>query len=196
MQDKIKACFTESIQTQIAAAEALPDAIASAAMMIVQALLNENKVLGCGNGASTANVQHFAANMVNRFETDRPGLPAIALNADNVVLNAIGQDSQHEEIYSRQVRALGQHGDVLLALSPDGNSREIIKAVEAAVTRDMTIIALTGGDGGELAGLLGQQDVEIRLPSYRRARIQELQMLTLNCISELVDTALFPRAEE
>ncbi|SQA97823.1 DnaA initiator-associating protein diaA [Cedecea neteri] len=169
MLERIKGCFTESIQTQIAAAEALPDAISRAAMTLVQSLLNGNKILCCGNGTSAANAQHFAASMINRFETERPSLPAIALNADNVVLTAIANDRLHQEVYAKQVRALGHAGDVLLAISTRGNSRDIVKAVEAAVTRDMTIVALTGYDGGELAGLLGPQDVEIRIPSHRSA---------------------------
>jgi DnaA initiator-associating protein len=134
-------CFTESIQTQIAAAEALPDAISRAAMTLVQSLLNGNKILCCGNGTSAANAQHFAASMINRFETERPSLPAIALNTDNVVLTAIANDRLHDEIYAKQVRALGHAGDVLLAISTRGNSRDIVKAVEAAVTRDMTNVA-------------------------------------------------------
>ncbi len=192
MQDRIKACFIESIQTQIAATEALPDAISRAAMTLVQCLLNDNKILSCGNGASAANAQHFAASMINRFETERPSLPALALSADNVMLTAIGNDRQHNEIYAKQVRALGQTGDVLLAISTRGNTRDIVKAVEAAVTRDITIVALTGYDGGELAGLLGPQDVEIRIPSHRSARIHEMHMLTLNCLCDLIDNTLFP----
>lgn len=195
MQDRIKACFTESIQTQIAAAEALPDAISRATMVIVQSLLNGHKVLSCGNGASAANAQHFTATMINQFENERPSLPALSLSADNIMLTAIGNDRQHDEIYAKQVRALGQQGDVLLAISTRGNSRDIIKAVEAAVTRDMTIVALTGFDGGELAGLLGPQDVEIRIPSHRNARIQEMHMLTVNCLCELIDNSLFPHQE-
>ncbi|HHU7313853.1 TPA: SIS domain-containing protein, partial [Escherichia coli] len=112
MQERIKACFTESIQTQIAAAEALPDAISRAAMTLVQSLLNGNKILCCGNGTSAANAQHFAASMINRFETERPSLPAIALNTDNVVLTAIANDRLHDEVYAKQVRALGHAGDV------------------------------------------------------------------------------------
>jgi len=133
--ERIKVCFTESIQTQIAAAEALPDAISRAAMTLVHSLLNGNKILCCGNGTSAANAQHFAASMINRFETERPSLPAIALNTDNVVLTAIANDRLHDEIYAKQVRALGHAGDVLLAISARGNSRDIVKAVEAAVTR-------------------------------------------------------------
>lgn len=196
MLEKIKACFTESIQTQIAAAEALPDAIARAAMTIVQSLLNGNKILSCGNGTCAANAQHFATAMINRFETERPGLPAMALNADSVLLTAIANDRLHDEVYAKQVRAFGQARDILLAISTRGNSRDIIKAVEAAVTRDMTIIALTGYDGGELAGLLGPQDVEIRIPSHRSARIQEMHMLTVNCLCDLIDNTLFPYQDD
>ncbi|EFA4294096.1 DnaA initiator-associating protein DiaA [Escherichia coli] len=196
MQERIKACFTESIQTQIAAAEALPDAISRAAMTLVQSLLNGNKILCCGNGTSAANAQHFAASMINRFETERPSLPTIALNTDNVVLTAIANDRLHDEVYAKQVRALGHAGDVLLAISTRGNSRDIVKAVEAAVTRDMTIVALTGYDGGELAGLLGPQDVEIRIPSHRSARIQEMHMLTVNCLCDLIDNTLFPHQDD
>lgn len=196
MLDRIKQCFTESIQTQIAAAEALPTTISAAAVMLVQSLLNGNKILCCGNGTSAANAQHFAASMISRFETERPSLPAIALTADNIVITAIASDNQHAEIYAKQVRALGQRGDVLLAISTQGNGDDIIKAVEAAVTRDMTILALTGYDGGELAGLLGPQDVEIRIPSHRSARIKEMHMLTLNCLCDLLDSTLFPQQQD
>ncbi|MGL9774369.1 MAG: DnaA initiator-associating protein DiaA [Sodalis sp. (in: enterobacteria)] len=196
MLERIKGCFTESIQTQVAAAEALPDAIAHAANVLAQALLDDKKILCCGNGTSAANAQHFAACMLNRFEAERPSLPAMALNADTVVLTAIANDRQHDEIYAKQVRALGQAGDVLLAISTRGNSRDIVKAVEAAVTRDMKIIALTGYDGGELAGFLGQQDVEIRIPSHRSARIQEMHMLTVNCLCDLIDNKLFPHLDD
>ena len=182
MLDRIKVCFTESIQTQIAAAEALPDAIARAATALVHSLLNGNKILCCGNGTSAANAQHFAASMINRFEAERPSLPAIALNADNVVLTAIANDRLHEEVYAKQVRALGQAGDILLAISTRGNSRDIV--------------ALTGYDGGELAGLLGPQDVEIRIPSHRSARVQEMHMLTVNCLCDLIDNSLFPHQND
>ncbi|CDL82395.1 DnaA initiator-associating protein DiaA [Xenorhabdus szentirmaii] len=196
MLDRIKVCFTESIQTQIAAAEALPDAISRAAMMMVQSLLNGNKILCCGNGGSAATSQRFAASMINCFETERPSLPALSLNTDNVVMTAIANSRQPNEIYAKQVRALGHAGDVLLAISTHGNSRDIIKAVEAAVTRDMTIVALTGYDGGELAGLLGPQDVEIRIPSHNSVRIQEVHMLTINCLCDLIDHTLFPHQDE
>lgn len=195
MLDSIRESFTENIQTQIAAAEALPDAISKAAQVMVQSLLNGNKILCCGNGGSAANAQHFAACLINRFETERPSLPALALTADTTILTAIANDYHHDEVYSKQVRALGQAGDILFVLSTSGNSKNIIKAMEAALTRDMTIVALTGKDGGEMAGLLGIQDVEIRVPSQRTARIQEVHLLTINCLCDLIDQVLFPHHE-
>ncbi|MDD1782250.1 phosphoheptose isomerase [Enterovibrio sp. ZSDZ35] len=192
MLDSIKESFTESIQTQIAAAEALPEQISKAAMVMVQCLLNGNKILCCGNGGSAANAQHFASCLLNRFETERPSLPALALTADTVTLTAVANDYHHDEVFSKQVRAFGQGGDVLLALSTSGNSKDIIKAMEAAVTRDMTIVAFTGKDGGEMAGLLGEQDVEIRIPSQRTARIQEVHLITLHTLCDLIDQYLFP----
>ncbi|KJG10489.1 phosphoheptose isomerase [Photobacterium kishitanii] len=195
MLDSIRESFTESIQTQIAAAEALPDAISKAAQVMVQSLLNGNKILSCGNGGSAANAQQLASCLINRFEIERPSLPALALTADTTVLSAIANDYHHDEVFSKQVRALGQAGDILLVLSTSGNSKNIIKAMEAALTRDMNIIALTGKDGGEMAGLLGVQDVEIRIPSQRTARIQEGHLLTVHCLCDLIDQVLFPHHE-
>ncbi|ATF09046.1 phosphoheptose isomerase [Candidatus Enterovibrio altilux] len=192
MLESIKKNFTESIQTQIAAAEALSEQISKAAMVLVQCLLNGNKILGCGNGGSAANAQHFISCLLNRFETERPSLPALALTADAVTLTAVANDYHHDEIFSKQVRAFGQAGDVLLVLSTSGNSKNMIKAMEAGVTRDMSIIAFTGQDGGEMAGLLGEQDVEIRVPSQRTARIQEVHLTTLHILCELIDQNLFP----
>lgn len=163
---------------------------------MVQCLLNGNKILCCGNGGSAANGQHFVSCLLNRFETERPSLPALALTTDTTTLTAVANDYSYEEIFSKQVRALGQSGDILLAISTSGNSKDIIKAMEAAVTRDMTIVALTGKDGGEMAGLLGQQDVEIRVPSQRTARIQEVHQLVLHALCDLIDNVLFPRHEE
>lgn len=191
MQERIKTYFTESIQTQIVAVEALPGAISRTAVTLVQPLFNGNKILCCGDGIPAANVQHFATSMINRFEMERPSLPAIALNTDNVVLTAIINGRLHDEVYTKQVRALGHTGDILLAISARGNSRDIVKAVEAAVTRDMTIVTLIGYDGGGLAGLSGPQDVEIRIPSHRSARVQEMHMLTVNCPCDLIDNTLF-----
>ncbi|KAE8176705.1 phosphoheptose isomerase [Photobacterium carnosum] len=195
MLDSIRESFTESIQTQIAAAEALPDAISKATQMMVQSLLNGNKILSCGNGGSAANAQQLASCLINRFEIERPSLPALALTANSTVLTAIANDYHHDEVFSKQVRALGQAGDILVVLSTSGNSKNIIKAMEAALTRDMNIIALTGKDGGEMAGLLGVQDVEIRIPSQRTVRIQEGHLLTVHCLCDLIDQVLFPHNE-
>ncbi|AAW86708.1 phosphoheptose isomerase [Aliivibrio fischeri] len=196
MLENIKESFTESIQIQIAAAEALPDHIMHASQAMVATLLNGNKILCCGNGGSASNAQQFASCLLNRFETERPSLPAMALTADTSTLTAIANDYNYSEIFSKQVRALGQPGDILLAISTSGNSQDILKAMEAAVSRDMTIIALTGMDGGVMAGLLGESDVEIRIPSHRVARIQEVHLLTLHCICDLVDQVLFPQHTE
>ncbi len=196
MQESIKASFTESIQIQIAAAEALPDAIMHAAQAMVSSLLKGNKILCCGNGGSAVNAQQFVSCLLNHFETERPSLPAMALTVDNTTLTAVANDHDYQQIFSKQVKALGQAGDVLLAISTSGNSHNIVKAMEAAVTRDMTIIALTGKDGGEMAGLLGEHDVEIRIPSHRTARIHEVHMVTLHCLCDLIDQVLFPSHEE
>ncbi|SNC59038.1 SIS domain-containing protein [Sodalis endosymbiont of Henestaris halophilus] len=192
MLKRIKNCFTESIQTQIAAAEILPDVIVLAANVLSLALLNDKKILCCGNGTSAANAQHFVACMLNRFEAERPSLPAMALNADPVVLTSIFNEQHHDQIYAKQVSALGQGGDILMAISTRGNSRNIVKAVKTSVTRSMKIIALTGHDGGEVASLLGKQDVEIRIPSQCSARIKEMHMLIMNCLCDLIDNNLFP----
>jgi len=139
------------------------------------------------------NAQHFASLLLNRFERDRPSLPAMALTADSATLSSIANDEHFDEVYSRQVRALGQSGDILLVISSSGQSRNLINAMEAALSRDMTIVALTGRDGGEMAGLVGQHDVEIRVPSNRTARIQEVQLLIVHCLCEGIDDYLFPQ---
>lgn len=192
MLESIKESFTESIQTQIAAAETLPEQITKAAIVMVQCLLNGNKILCCGNGGAAANAQIFSACLLNRFETERPSLPALALSADSITMTAIASDYHHDEVFSKQVRAFGQQGDVLLAISTTGNCTNIIKAMEAAVTRDMSIVAFTGKDGGIMAGLLGELDVEIRIPSLRAPRIQEVHLITLHTLCDLIDQHLFP----
>lgn len=196
MLDRIKNSFNESIKTKIEAAEALPVTIEHAASLMATCLLNGNKILTCGNGGSAGDAQHFSSELLNRFEKERPSLPAIALTTDSSTLTSIANDYHYDEVFSKQVRALGQPGDVLLAISTSGNSRNVIKAMEAAVSRDMTIVALTGKDGGEMAGLLSENDVEIRVPSVRTARIQEVHLLAIHCLCDVIDNTLFPQQED
>lgn len=193
MLENIKASFTESIQTKIDAAEALPDSIAKAAEMMVSCLLSGHKILACGNGGSAGDAQHFSAELLNRFEIERPPLPALALTTDSSTLTAIANDYSYDEVFSKQVLALGQPGDILLAISTSGNSRNVIKAMEAALSRDMTIVALTGKDGGAMAGLLSSNDVEVRVPSNITARIQEVHLLVIHCLCDNIDKTLFPQ---
>lgn len=195
MLERIKSNFTESIQTKIAASEALASPIEQASSIMVQALLNGNKILSCGNGGSAGDAQHFSAELLNRYETERPSLPAIALTTDTSTLTSIANDYHYDEVFSKQLRALGNAGDVLLAISTSGNSSNVIKAIEAAVARDMPIIALTGKDGGDIAGLLGENDVEIRVPSARTARIQEVHLVVIHCLCDIIDSTLFPQTE-
>lgn len=193
MLEHIKNNFTESIQTQIAASEILAMPIEQAGMMIVQCLLGGNKIIACGNGGSAGHAQHFCSQLLNKYETERPSLPAISLNSDISTLTSIANDYSFDDVYSKQIRALGQNGDVLLAISTSGNSRNVIKAVESAVSRDIPIIALTGADGGDISGLLGENDVEIRVPSARDSRIQEVHLTVLHSLCEIIDTTLFPQ---
>ncbi|MGI2855183.1 phosphoheptose isomerase [Shewanella algae] len=195
MLERIKDSFTESIQTKIDAAEALPESISKAAEMMVQCLLGGNKILACGNGGSAGDAQHFSAELLNRYEVERPPLPAIALTTDSSTLTAIANDYSYDEVFSKQILALGQPGDILLAISTSGNSGNVIKAMEAALSRDMTIVALTGKDGGAMAGLLSTNDVEIRVPSNVTARIQEVHLLVIHCLCDNIDRTLFPQDE-
>lgn len=189
--ERIKQQFTDSINTKIAALEVLPSAIAHASEILVAALLDGKKILCCGNGGSAADCQHFSAELLNRFETERPSLPAIALTTDTSTLTSIANDYSYQEVFSKQLRALGQTGDVLLALSTSGNSRNVAQAIDVAHDRGIYVVALTGREGGEIAGLLGAGDVEIRVPAQSTARIQETHILILHCLCDLIDYRLF-----
>lgn len=191
MQNLIKDYFTESIQTQIVSADALPEKIEQAGGKLVEALLNGNKILVCGNGASAANAQSFTTKLIDCVDIERPSIPVIALVCDNVVMSAIADNGLYTEVYAKQIQALGQQGDVLIVLSPLGNSPGITRAIVEAAVKGMSIIALTGGEGGKLTELLSSQDLEIRIPSNKKVRIEEMHLLVLNCFCELIERALF-----
>ena len=158
---------------------------------MVNCLLTNGKILSCGNGGSAGDAQHFSAELLNRFEKERPGLPAVALTTDSSTITAIANDYSYEEIFSKQVSALGQPGDVLLAISTSGNSANVAAAMKAAQEREMLLVVLSGNDGGEMAGLLSEQDTEIRVPSSRTARIQEVHLVVIHCLCDFIDTQLF-----
>jgi D-sedoheptulose 7-phosphate isomerase len=158
-------------------------------------LLNGHKVMSCGNGASACDALRFAGHMLNRFKGERPPLPALALTADSATLTGIANDYAYQDIFAKQIRGLGQSGDLLLAISISGNSANILQAVKAAHDRNIDVIALTGSDGGKLAELLRETDVEIRVPSSDTARAQETQVLIVHCLCDLVDCQLFGHEE-
>jgi len=187
---RIRQHFQDSIQVKQRALETLSLPIASAAASITRCLLNEGKILSCGNGGSAGDAQHFSSEMLNRFEMERPGLPAISLTTDTSTITSIANDYAFKEVFSKQVRALGQAGDLLLAISTSGRSDNIVHAIRAAHDRGMHIIALTGRDGGQIAGLLGEQDIEIRVPATSTARIQEVHILIIHCLCDLIDQQL------
>lgn len=195
MLARIKQQFADSIQTKSLAAETLTTIIDAAGAMMVQTLLSGGKILSCGNGGSAGDAQHFAAEMLNRFETERPSLPAIALSTDTSTLTAIANDYGYDAVFAKQIKGLGQPNDILLAISTSGQSRNIIEAVLAAQQRGMQVIALTGKDGGSLAGLLQETNIEIRVPSHSTARIQETHLLIIHCLCDFIDQELFINIE-
>jgi D-sedoheptulose 7-phosphate isomerase len=188
---KIKQHFQNSIDTKQLSLNMLPESILQAGNVMVQALKHGGKILSCGNGGSAADAQHFSAELLNRFEIERPPLAAIALTTDTSTLTSIGNDYHYDEVFSKQVRALGKPGDVLLAISTSGGSKNVVKAINAAHAADMTVVALTGNSGGEVAKTLTEKDVEIRVPSEVTARIQEVHLLTIHCLCDFIDTDLF-----
>lgn len=190
-QSRILNHFNSSIDTKTYASEVLPPFIEVASQMMVQCLVSEGKILACGNGGSAGDSQHFSSELLNRFERERPSLPALALTTDTSTLTSIANDYSYNEVFSKQIRALGQPGDVLLAISTSGNSANVVQAIQAAHDRDMTVVALTGRDGGNMASLLGLDDCEIRVPATSTARIQEVHLLVIHCLCDLIDEQLF-----
>ncbi len=188
--NRVREHFAESIATKQTAADALAESIAAAGQLMADALLSDGKILSCGNGGSAADAQHFSSELLNRFEMERPGLPAIALTTDASTVASISNDYSYEEIFSKQVRALGKPQDVLLGISTSGNSENVIRAIDAAHERGMKVVALSGRDGGRMAELFQEGDVEIRVPATRTARIQEVHLLAIHCLCDLIDTTL------
>jgi len=193
---RISRQFEDSARTKLDALEILAAPIAGAVEIMTGSLLNNGKILACGNGGSAADAQHFAAELVNRFEMERPPLAAIALTTDTSTLTSIANDYDYTQVFSKQVRALGQPGDVLLAISTSGNSPNVITAIEAAHEREMRVIALTGKGGGQIGELLSDNDIHLCVPSERTARIQEVHLLALHCLCDGIDCLLLGVEDE
>lgn len=187
---RISRQFEDSAQTKLAAMEALSAPIAQAIEAMTASLLAGGKIMACGNGGSAADSQHFAAELLNRFEKERPPLAAVALTTDSSTLTSIANDYSYDQVFAKQVRALGQSADVLLAISTSGNSPNVVEAIHAAHEREVRVVALTGRGGGAIGPLLNDKDVHICVPSDRTARIQEVHLLTLHCLCDGIDCML------
>lgn len=191
---RIRGHFEASIATKQQALDVLPSSILDGAERMVATLRDEGKILSCGNGGSAGDSQHFSSELLNRFEMERPGLAAMALTTDSSTLTSIANDYAYEEIFSKQVTALAKPGDVLLAISTSGNSENVCRAIHAAHAREAHVVALTGRDGGKMAPLLSDDDVEIRVPDSNTARIQEVHLLIIHCLCDWIDQRLFGNA--
>jgi len=190
LQQRIREHFIASAETKRAAIDVLAAPIAAGVEAMVGSLMNGGKILACGNGGSAADAQHFAAELIGRFERERPGLAGIALTTDSSILTAVANDYDYNQIFVKQVQALGNPGDVLLAISTSGNSANIIAAIETAHEREMRVIAMTGKNGGKIKKLLRDGDIEICVPAERTARIQEVHLLTIHCLCDGIDCSL------
>ena len=189
---RIDAHFAESLATKEAARAVLVEPTERAARLLDTCLAGGGKLLICGNGGSAADSQHLAAELIGRFERERDELAAIALTTDTLILTAVANDYAYDEVFARQVRGLGREGDVLVAFSTSGNSGSIVRAAEAAHRRGMRVLALTGRDGGRLAAMLGPDDLELRVPHTRTARIQEVHLLLIHCLCDAIDAMRDP----
>lgn len=188
----VKSIFDASIKAKQESSEVLKAQITKAIEAMASSLKSGNKILSCGNGGSAADAQHFSAELVCRFERERPALAAIALTVDTSALTAISNDYHYDEIFARQIDALAKPNDVLLAISTSGFSPSIVRAIEQAHIQKMTVVALTGRDGGQVAKILNNNDIEIRVPSESTARIQEVHLLTIHCLCDQIDETLYP----
>jgi D-sedoheptulose 7-phosphate isomerase len=182
--------FEEGIELRRRMAETLPAQIVKAGEAMAQAVRSGRKILSCGNGGSAADSQHFAAEMVGRFERERPGMPAISLTVDTSALTAIANDYDYDRVFSKQVEALGQPGDVLLGISTSGNSRNVIEAMKAAQAKGMTVVALTGRDGGAMGRMLRPNDFHLNVAHPRTMRVQEVHLLCIHSLCEVIDNVI------
>lgn len=192
MLERIEKHFADSIATKQAAIEVMPTAVLSAAEKMVACLQAGGKVLTCGNGGSAGDAQHFSSELLNRYERDRPPLAAMALTTDSSTLTSIANDFSYEEVFSKQVYALGNKGDILLAVSTSGNSPNVVAAIHEAHRKGMTVVAMTGKNGGAMAGLYQGDDVELRVPSEVTARIQEVHLVLIHALCDFIDETMFP----
>ncbi|MEJ1353802.1 MAG: phosphoheptose isomerase [Candidatus Sedimenticola sp. (ex Thyasira tokunagai)] len=190
LSERVKENFNALIQLQMESSTLLAEPIARSAELVVQRLLEGGKILSCGNGGAAGNAQHFCTLMINRYQRERPGLPALSLSNDTATLTSIAGDYDYDEVFAKQVGTLGHPGDILLAISNSGNSENVNAAIQAAHERDMPVIALNGRDGGRLAGILQPNDIELRVTSDDSARIQEIHLLTIHCLCDLIDQQL------
>jgi D-sedoheptulose 7-phosphate isomerase len=195
VENQIKLAFQSSIETKQNSEIALSASIERASALLNQTLLNGNKVMSCGNGGSAGDAQNFSSELLNRYDRDRPGLPAIALTTDSSTITSIANDYDYSQIFSKQIMALGQPGDLLLAISTSGQSNNIIEAIRAANDYEIAVIALTGRDGGSIEQELNTHSVEIRVPSNVTARIQEVHLLIIHVLCELLDLQLLGPAD-
>ncbi len=196
LETRAKQIFAASAELKTQSAEVLSAPIAAAAQLMANCMLADNKVLSCGNGGSAADAQHFSSEMLNRFEKERPGLPALALTTDSSTVTSIANDHSYAEVFARQLRALGRQGDCLLAISTSGDSANIVQAIEAARERGMRVVLLSGRGGGRAAEMLDEQDVEIRVPHHSTARIQEVHLTVIHCLCDLIDHHLLGGVHE
>ena len=195
MEQRVINLFHQSIEAKMQAGEYLAPLLAEASEILVHSLLNGGKILTLGNGTSSANAQILTTNLLNRFERERPSLPAISLSVDFSVQSAIANDYSLNEIFAKQIRALGNPGDVLVIITTSGNPSNLIQAVASAHERDINIIVLSGRDGGNIRSLLDPNDLEIRVPVDSRARIHEIHLLSIFCLCDLIDKQLFGNEE-
>jgi D-sedoheptulose 7-phosphate isomerase len=189
--ENLKQHFMEGVELRTRMAETLPAQIAKAGEALALALKSGRKALACGNGGSAADSQHFAAELVGRFERERPGLPGIALTTDTSALTAIANDYDFDRVFSKQVEALGQEGDFLLGISTSGNSKNVIEAIKSAQARNLVVIALTGRDGGAMGKMLRPRDFHLNVAHQRTMRVQEIHLLVIHCLCEVIDNVIF-----